>query len=253
MKCHEILGIKENSTIHEIENAYLNKMDILLEYQSDLNDSAYSLKAEEIATAYYDCLAWCDKSTSEKIRSKLTQNITNQSKQVRLYEIGFCSALGGECENECCDGCGCEGCGTAVDGLIYVAIGIGVLSGVIMLGSKIYNSHVEAKAEEERRKRQRNYNQAVNDNDSLGREQRNINDKMNREKSELDRLKQQQSEIVSFAKFSEALGAKDTTRIQQNISKKVHEKKQSVDNMQRQESEIRSKIDKNDEIIRRGQ
>lgn len=254
MKCHDILGVKEKSTISDIENAYSIKLNILSECRAELSDNAYALKSEELLTAYDECLEWYNKSASEKIRSKLMQKDMNHSKQVRLYDIGFCSACGSECEHECgcIDGCGCEGCGTAVDVMVYIAIGAGALYGLGKIISKIHQSNAEAKAEEERSNRQRLYNQALNENQSLEQEQRTIRDRIDHEQSELKNLEKQYTEIISFAKFFEALGSNDTTRLQQNISNQLHTKMQSIASMQRRETEIREKINANDEIIRRG-
>lgn len=253
MKCHEILGVNEKSTNKDIENAYSIKMNILTECQSELSDNAFDLKSEELLTAYNECLEWNNTSASERIRLKLIQKDTNHSTQVPLYDIGFCSACGSECEDECClDGCGCEGCGTAVDVLLYIGIGIGVIAGIVALVSKIHESYEETKAEEDRRNRQMAYNQAVTENQALEKEQQSINEKLELEKKELNRLEQQVGEVVSFAKLFEALGSNKTTQIQQIITNKLDDKIHLVSELQRREAEVQHKINENNMIIRRG-
>lgn len=254
MRCHEVLGIKENAKESEIIDAYQNKLNILKQNGNLISPKAYEEKQNELFAAYMECIDWQKKGNLNRIKTKMTDYSGSTSKQIRLYDIGFCSACGSECEHECgcLDGCGCEGCGTAVDVGIYIAIGVGVIAGIAKIASAIAKSNAEEKAERERKNRQDTYNKALSENQTLVERQRKVAELLRQAQTQKTELEKEYSSIDAMANLFEEIGTKDLSPLKHSLSLKINSNRQTINSLTIESNQIASQISKNDEIIRRG-
>lgn len=102
MKCHDMLGVTERSSIEEIQEAYSKKIE-RLEMVSEVNASVIHKRKMELESAKRECIAWRNKNFGERIASRITEV---SSGLVSSNRMGICI---GPCT--CCDSC-CEwGCG----------------------------------------------------------------------------------------------------------------------------------------------
>ena len=129
MKCHLILGIDENATEQEIDQAYQVKYDQLCENRESRLQSAKEYKIKELRKARSDSLKWLSLTTREKRSERLKEAGGSLINPALMFSspIHCC----GDCCGYCGEECFCpelEGCGRQVDdcGCLIVVCG-GVL------------------------------------------------------------------------------------------------------------------------------
>ena len=102
MKCHDMLGVTERSTIEEIQEACSKKLE-LLETVSEVNASVIHKKKLELYSAKKECIEWKKKTFAERTTSRISEYSVNIASTNRMNEcIGPCS---------CCDWCCVMPCG----------------------------------------------------------------------------------------------------------------------------------------------
>lgn len=255
MKFHEILGIRENATPHEIEAAYTKKKRLLNTNKHLMYLPSYQEKHEEIERAYQQSIEWLGLSPQERIKEK-SNNIEKPHTGIRLYSsaIGICTLCTTNCYGEedketcpyCCEPLDC--CAYTFDGAIILAVIAGVVYGAVQIIIAI----IHHKDESDKQKRIAKYDSAVASNMRLQEELIRINDQIRDTQAERDRLESILIESLAFSTLFESMG---TISIQNVLNKHKlildeHEKKITKLNIEKKD--LQDKIDANSKIIHFG-
>lgn len=110
MRCHDILGIRENATAEQIEAAYSEKLEKLEAGADVLSPIANEKKRTELAGARQMCLDWLDKKGIQRIGQRIADEVIPRPNEFRTNACWFGPMTLGY--NLCCVPCGLTDGGT---------------------------------------------------------------------------------------------------------------------------------------------
>lgn len=251
MKCHDILGIRENANRTSIEEAFLMKENSLKQQADALPPEAFSKKYAELHDAKADCFAWLETTPTERMVRRVDASLKNLSSPNRVngVQIGCCTV----CDYVCGSGCGCEDdsccigcCGSqtvpiACDVIGYVIIGIYALIGLFKFGKWINDGNKEAR-----------YDNAVREQPELQRKLAESADKI-REVTFAQSVKEKRERDLNlFADFLEGMGTESTEELRQQENERVLAHSAEIKAAQREHDRLQKQIDQNNRIIQKG-
>jgi hypothetical protein len=76
LRCHDILRVPVNATIEEIEAAHIKCVDSLVAPNDIHLRNHYDKKIEEFNAAKFDCLAWIQSPTTERLQKRVKESIS---------------------------------------------------------------------------------------------------------------------------------------------------------------------------------
>ena len=255
MKFHEILGIRENATLNEIEAAYTKKKRLLSTNKHLMCLSSYQKKYEELEMAYQQSIEWLVLSPQERIKEK-SDSIEKPHTEIRLYSsaIGICTLCTTNCYDEeeketcpyCCEPLDC--CAYTFDGAIILA----VIAGVVYFAVQIVRAIIDQKDESDKQKRIAKYDSAVASNMRLQEELVRINDQIRDAQTERERLESILIESLAFSTLFESMG---TISFQNVLNKQkliLDEYEKKIAKLNIEKKDLQDKIDANSKIIHSG-
>lgn len=251
MRFHDILGVRENATLSDVENAYNTKMTALSGQCEILPEAAYYKKREELDKAKGDCLLWISTPNAEKAKKRFAEGAKSWTSPNRVngVQIGCCTV----CDYVCGSGCGCEDdsccigfCGSqtvpiACDVIGYVIIGIYALIGLFRFGKWISEGNKEAR-----------YDNAVSEQPEL---QRKLAESSNtvREVTFAQSVKEKRERDLNlFADFFETLGVNSTEDLRTQEHERVLTHSATISAAQREHDRLQKRIEANEKIIQKG-
>lgn len=260
MHCHEILGIQENASCEEVEQAYSSKHSKIESSKDVLGAIPFSFKVRELEAAREDCIAWTKKTALSRFKERVAKAPTRQSSDIRLNE--FCC---GPCTftDICCGAmnnvCGCDClCPEVEVSCCHTVCGSQAIPIIADLGIYAYwawslyskwKEKQEAEAREYRiRQAERARTENVHLEEQLGRcrsEQKNIQDKL-REEETLN------NSVVAHIALFAAIGTTDLQPIYDNQQRRVQAKRDELENARKRERELQEKIRSNQRTIDAG-
>ena len=148
---HDILGINENASATDIDNAYEKKIAVLegQRVQALMNQQQFDKKAHELFIAKESCLSWRDKSFTDKTAEKVQKYSSTFFSNGHMNEVccgpcTFVDALGGflcTCNSSDSLLVGCCGCRSP-----WLAILIDIVF-YAYFGFTFYASHEQTRIE----------------------------------------------------------------------------------------------------------
>ncbi|MBR5974033.1 MAG: hypothetical protein IK020_02505 [Clostridiales bacterium] len=151
MKCHLILGIDENATEQEIDQAYQEKYDKLCENRESRLESAKEYKIKELWKARSDSLKWRTLTTREKRSERLKEaggSLINPALLISspihccrdccgFFASDECCCLFNDGEQEAIEGCGrqVDDCGCLIV-IVLAIIGLAPMIPIWIVGWK---------------------------------------------------------------------------------------------------------------------
>lgn len=251
MKCHEILGIRENADRANIEAAFLTKEASLNRQIDLLSPDAFSKKQAELSKAKEDCFAWVETPPTGRVVQRVDASIKSFSAPNRLngVQIGCCTVCdyvcgsGSGCEEDsCCIGCcGSQTIPIACDVIGYVIIGIYALIGLFRFGKWISDGNREAR-----------YDNAVREQPEL---QRKLAESANRvrEVTFAQSVKEKRERDLNlFANFFESMGVNATEELRIQEHERVMAHSSEIFAAQREHDRLQKRIDSNNKTIQKG-
>ena len=260
MRCHEILGIRENASVAEINNAYITKRDKLASNQDVLGMVPYGVKCKELDSAKRECLDWSQKSITGRIKERLENASPYSSNDLRINQFccGPCT-----CTDICCgemsNACGCDClCGEVEVSCCHSVCGsqaIPIIADIAIFafwGWDLYKKWKAKQEQEDREYRIRQAERAREDNvrlqEQLARcqaDQKNIQNNVRNE----EQLAQVINAHVSFFNL---IGVVGTEAITSNQKSRLQAKKDEMERSRRKERELQEKIASNQRTIDAG-
>lgn len=252
MRCHDILGIRENAAPEQIEAAYSDKLAKLDAGADALYPGACERKRAELAKARKDCLAWCEKKGIIRIKERITEEMIPRPNEVRT-NMFCCGPV--SCVDSlfgwllCChDGTpvamtesifGHQGFTIGIDCITYALIGFFMLKG-----------HEENRREEERREKERRKKEAEEEIYRLNRSLRQCWQDQRNCHGVIDRNQQQLEIVQAYVKFLNAMNADCTYKVVWNQEAVLEKSRQNLEQLQMQEYDLQKMIKEQEEIIR---
>lgn len=129
---HEILGVRENASVYEIDRAYEKKI-AALSGQTLINQQQYDRKVCELRAAKESCLSWRDKSFAEKATEKVQTYSSDYFSSDRVHEFccGPCTLM------DICAGALCT-CSSNNDSFLATCCGCGSAWPAILCDVELY-------------------------------------------------------------------------------------------------------------------
>lgn len=251
MRFHDILGVRENATLSDVENAYNTKMIALSGQCEILPEAAYDKKREELDKAKGDCLVWISTPNSEKAKKRFAEGAKSWASPNRVngVQIGCCTVCdyvcgsGSGCEDDsCCIGCcGSQTIPIACDVIGYVIIGIYALIGLFRFGKWISDGNREAR-----------YDNAVREQPELQRKLAESADWV-REVTFAQSVKEKRERDLNlFANFFESMGVNATEELRIQEHERVMAHSSEISAAQREHDRLQKRIDSNNKTIQKG-
>jgi len=169
MRCHDVLGVKVNSTFEEIEFACNMKTESLVVPTDDSLRQHYENKINEFLTAKTECFNFLRAPHTDRIKQRVKDYNESSGSHSRMYAVHFgpCTLCFGDCgsckdsdQGGCWYWCCCSDCcgwaGPCVQGLsvlidiaIYIGAAIGLGKLVFMLVEKVRDAAEEKRQQKE--------------------------------------------------------------------------------------------------------
>ena len=251
MKCHLILGINENATEQEIEQAYQERCDKLCESREFRLESAKEYKIKELRKARSDSLRWRSLTTREKRSERLKEaggSLINPALMFSspIHCCGDCCAF---CSSDCCmfnDGEkeAIEGCGRKADdcGCLIVVCG-GLVMAIIGLAPMI-PVWIAAWKTKRIQKLREQLTEALAEQQRAQGEEQGARTQWNREKDQYDI-------VHSFGDFFKAIDCNDCSDIYIRQQGMVEKTKAEWNQAYGKEQQISKKVQQISEELRR--
>lgn len=210
MICHEILGVRENASVSDINDAYEKKM-AALRNNASLSPKQYEKKSKEFYEATEACLLWTDKSFSAKTVERVEEY------SLEFFSNNRVSSCIGPCTF--CDWVVCCGFNSATDGFLVDCCGLesnalAVICDILIYagaGFSAWKSHnATKKAEEEKLAQERRAKMVENARQEIS----SMNNQLHvleQKEEELDKKRTEAQgrlqQILRFWYFYKALGS----------------------------------------------
>ncbi|MBR5020997.1 MAG: hypothetical protein IKY17_05145 [Oscillospiraceae bacterium] len=234
MRCHDILGIRENATAEQIEAAYSEKIEKLGAGADVLGLAADERKRSELAQARQMCLAWTEKKGIQRVTERIAEEIIPRSNELRTYAL--CCGPMTLVNNLCCIPCELSDPGTLC---IALAGDLGIYA---VLGHAYYKDRQFWKEVNEREERKRLAAQAREEIERLDDELRacrlaqyDWKDRVYEDQVHLDYIR-------AYAELFEALGAENTGDLVTAQEQRLNRSRENLLQLQRQENEYCTEI-----------
>lgn len=260
MRCHDILGIKENATLIEIEEAYSRKTKNLDKSKDVLLPGSLEIKLKELLNAKNECVAWIDKSAVDRIKGRAAESMQSRTSDIRLNEICFGPCTFTDiCCGACTDALGCDCCCPEIEvSCCYTVCGsqavpviadIGIYAWIIWAA---YKDKKEKQEKQEREYRIQQANRAREDNAIINSqltqclaEQAKCADQV---RAEEEKVLFVESFMAMFTKFGTTNGQAVVTKQKEELGKT----QTALSDCRKKETELRNRIKENQRIIDAG-
>ena len=255
MRFHDILGVRENATLSDVENAYNTKQDTLFGQRDILPDAAYNKKQQELEKAKSDCLMWISTPSFEKTKKRFIEGTKSWTSPNRMngITIGCCTVCddvcGSTCNNcgwgtddSCCEyHCGSQAVPIFCDVVGYIIIGIYALIGLFKFGKWINAGNKESR-----------YDNAVQEQPQLQLKLAESADKVREVTFALSVKEKRERDLNRFSDFFEAMGVNSTEELRIQERERVEAHSAEIRAAQREHDKIQKRIDSNNKTIQKG-
>lgn len=259
MRCHDVLGVRENATADVIYRAYDQRVQTLEKATDILPVEGYIQKQNELITAKQECLEWLSKSSQDKVQERIALDKSNKN-QIRLYSpgicIGPCTCWDKICGSPCMEIYGTQSCPITCDVLIYIGTAIMCL---ISMGPEIRASaerrekakkEATQKAQREREARERgtrrkNAEDARQKNTVLRQQLGECQANKENIKKLFEEAIQTRKDLEGYISLFNSLGVADQSVIRANHEVRIKGLSATLDEFLQQEKNLLTKIEQN--------
>lgn len=253
MKCHDILGIRENATAQKIDAAYREKAMILARQRDDLSEKAFTTKSGEIDKAKADCLVWLELPHTERLKRRAAEYVKAAPNRMNGTVFGVCTGIDALCGDACTCGSGdseglCEDAcrwgdvPIAIDGIAWTAVAIFL---IVKISQGI--AHLS------RGGRVRRYNNALTEKPRLEAQIAAIRSSEDQKIQEQHIKEYRERELIVYTEFFESIGSAPTSEVRALESARVDQHKAEILRIEQNIYNLNSRLEKANAIIRRGQ
>ena len=252
MRCHDILGIRENAGPEQIEAAYSRRLENINTGADALYPGACERKRRELEQARKDCLAWREKSGMVRVKERITEEIKPRPHEVRTNMFccgpisGLDSLIGWLL---CChDGTpvamteslfGHQGFTIGLDCLLYA-----------IFGFMIAKDREEKRAADEREENKRRIKEAEEEIYGINSSLQQCRRDQNTRRDMIRRDEQQLAVVQAYAGLLGAMGAEDVHEVIDNQQRVLNRSKDRLMSLRQQENDLLREIEEQREIIR---
>lgn len=255
MKCHDILGVRENATPQRINEAYEEKERLLIRQREELAEIVFNTKKSEIDKAKSDCLAWLEMPLSERLKQRATESAKAAPYRTNSVAFGICTGIDALCGNACVH-CGdddtnetcCEyfcnsaGVPIAIDAIAWGAVAIFLIVKISRGISRVSKAG-----------RRQRYHNALAEKPRLESEIASIRSSADQKIQEQRAKEQRQNELNAYADFFESIGSASMNEVRAQESARVEQHKAEVARTEQRINDLRSRLEKVNRIIQQGQ